>query len=290
MAKIVIENRFALSPALWHKPAMKSFIPVAALLLAACVPYPGPTSSAPTAPAGDSCGPQAVVFVAAGDLFGDPPRRAGLATAEQLAADLARENAALERLQIAFDALLYCRWTEVRLIRADASAGAIPRGEASSRLAAAGGRLRQDVGRAGQIRTRVQARAARLEAALEAAAPGTTRGLGAARPGVTRAMASAPLVLRTRPEPGAPEAGRLLAGAEVTLRPGVGTFALVEASGTIGYAPGSAFTVLPALPVAATGDAGLRNLAATNIARREGFSQSLALVERNGLAGFEAGT
>ncbi len=289
MAKIVTGHWFARQPALWHKHAMKLFIPAAALMLAACVPQPRPTPSAATAPAGDSCGPQVVVFVSAGDLFGDPPRRAGPPSAEELAAELARENAALERLQIAFDALLYCRWTEVRLIRADASAGAISRGEAANRQVAAAGRLRQDIGRAGQVRARIQARAARIEAALEAAAPGTTRGLGAARPGTTRAMASAPLVLRARPEAGAPESGRLLAGAEVVLRPGVGSFALVDASGTTGYAPASAFTVLPPL-TAAPGNTPLRDLAATNIARREGFSQSLSLIERSGLQGFEAGT
>ena len=254
------------------------------LTLAACVPQPGPVVAG--AEAGDSCGPQVVVFVNAGDILGEPPRRAGPPTAEQLAAELARENVAIERLQIAFDALLYCRWTEVRLIRAAASAGDFPRGELPGRLANASGRLQRDLGRGGQVRARLQARAARLDAVVEAASPGATR---AARPGTTRAMASAPLVLRQRPDGGAGEAGRLAAGAEAYLRPAVGGFVLAEAGGVSGYAPGSAFTILPAL-VAPAGNDPLRSLAATNISRREAFFQSLALAERSGVQGFEPGS
>lgn len=229
---------------------------------------------------GDSCGPQVVVFVNAGDVLGAAPRRG------DLAAELRRENAAIERLQIAFDALLYCRWTEVRLIRAAASAGEISGAELPGRLAVASGRLRQDLGRGAQARARLQARAARLDAAVEAAAPGATR---AGRPGATRAMASAPLVLRQRPDGGSGEAGRLAAGAEVFLRPATGGFVLADAGGVSGYGPGSAFTVLPALAAPAGNDP-LRSLAATNISRREAFFQSLALAERSGVQGFEPGS
>ena len=252
---------------------------LAALLLGGCVPQPGPVVAG-AAEAGDACGPQAVVFVNAGDVLGRAPPGGDLAD------QLRRENAAIERLQIAFDALLYCRWTEVRLIRAAASAGDFPAAELSGRLAGASRRLRQDVGRGGQIRAILQARALRSDAAVEAAAPGATR---VTRPGATRAMASAPLVLRQRPDAGAGEAGRLAAGAEVFLRPAVGGFVLADAGGVSGYAPGSGFTVLPALVAAAPGDP-LRSLAATNISRRDAFLQSLALAERSGLQGFEPGS
>ena len=263
-----------------------------ALLLAGCVPQPGPVVAG--GDAGDGCGPQAVVFVQAGDVLGEPPRRTGPAPAEQLAAELMRENVAIERLQIAFDALLYCRWTEVRLIRAAASAGDFPRGELPGRLAAASGRLQRDLGRGGQARVRLQARAARIDAAVEAVAPGATRiggpgGGPGGVPGATRAVASAPLVLRQRPDGAAGEAGRLLAGAEAYLRPAAGGFVLAEVGGVSGYAPASAFTVLPALARPGGGDA-LRSLAATNISRREVFFQSLALAERSGTQGFEPGS
>ncbi|MDB5372305.1 MAG: hypothetical protein JWP04_947, partial [Belnapia sp.] len=129
-----------------------------AAALAGCMAAPGgapsPGHSAAADPA-DPCGPQVVVFVAAGDVFGEPPRRQGPPSAEELTRELARENAALDRLQIAFDALLYCRWTEVRVIRADAASGSIPPPQATARLAAATGRLRGDLGRAGQYRARV---------------------------------------------------------------------------------------------------------------------------------------
>ena len=254
-------------------------------MLAACAVSPGGIQAA--ADPQDSCGPQVVVFVSAGDLFAEPPRRAGPPTAEELAAELTRENAALERLQIAFDALLYCRWTEVRVIRADATSGRFPAAELPRRLGAAEGRLRQDIVRAGQTRERMTARSARIDAAVEGVSPGTRAALAAGRTsGLPRAVASAPLILRVRPDASGPEVGRLTAGAQVTLRPAPGGFVLAEGGGQRGYASGSAFTLLPAT-VAATPNDRLRSLAATNLARREGFIESLSLAERSGLQRFE---
>jgi hypothetical protein len=243
----------------------------------------------PSIAGGDLCGPQVTVFVAAGDLFGAPPRRAGPPSAEELARELARENAAIERLQIAFDALLYCRWTEVRVIRAEASAGEASPAETQARLAAANGRLRQDVGRASAFRQQIEARAARIEATAEQVSPGLRAAALRARaaPESNRGMASAPVTLRLRPDAAAAVSGRLEAGTEVALRPAAGGFAFVEAAGRItGYAPGSAFTLLP--PAAAAGDdSPLRRLVATNIARRDTFVASLAVAERSEGAGFE---
>jgi len=246
-----------------------------------------PPGLTPTSDPQDACGPQVVVFVAAGDLFAEPPRRTRPPAAEELAEELARENAALERLQIAFDALLYCRWTEVRLIRADAASGRFPQAELPQRLGAADGRLRQDLARAGQARDQMQARNARIEAAVEAVAPGTRAALAGQRSaGLPRALASAPLILRVRPDGSAPEVGRLAAGTEVRLRPAPGGFVLAEGSGQRGYAQGSAFTLLPATAAASPQDR-LRTLAATNVARREGFVESLSLANRSGLQRFE---
>ncbi|WP_421993817.1 hypothetical protein [Roseococcus sp.] len=259
-------------------------------LLAACVPPPGPTGSSQVVidPA-DSCGPQVVVFVSAGDLFGEPPRRAAPPTAAELEAELARENVALERLQISFDALLYCRWTEVRVIRSEAEAGTIPPAEGARRLAAAEGRLRRDVSQGGQIRDNITARSARIEAAVERVSPGTRAAVAAARATSTalpRAVASAPLVLRLRPDNVSPIVARLPAGAQATLRPGAGGFSFADAGPQArGYGPSSAFTVVPQVQVTsgAPGTDRLRTLAATNIARRESFSQSIALADRSNL-------
>jgi hypothetical protein len=269
-----------------HPVASQAWLrPVGLLaLLAACA---APLGHVPAGDPQDSCGPQVVVFVAAGDLFAEPPRRTRPPTPEELEAELARENAALERLQIAFDALLYCRWTEVRLLRADAASGRFPQAELPQRLSAADGRLRQDLRRAGQARDQMQARNARIEAAVEAAAPGTRAALAGQRSaGLPRAVASAPILLRVRPDATAAGVGRLPAGTEVSLRPAAGGFVLAEGAGQRGYAPGSAFTLLPPAPVSNPQDR-LRSLAATNLARREGFVESLSLANRSGLQRFE---
>lgn len=252
----------------------------ALLVLGACATPGGPAANQTTgaiADPQDSCGPQVVVFVNAGDLFGNPPRRNGPPSATELEAELTRENAALERLQIAFDALLYCRWTEVRVIRAESPPAALP-----ARLQAAQGRMRQDLDRAERTRAAIAARAARIDQSVEAVAPGTRAALVARRASdaaLPRAVASAAV----------PIVGRLTAGTEVNLRPAAGGFAYADGGTALrGYAPGNAFTLQPVTEAAATsGPNRLRSLAATNIARRDAFAQSLELAGRPGGSGFE---
>lgn len=267
---------------------------LALALVSGCAPRQPPPGLAAADPA-DSCGPQVVVFVSAGDLLGEPPRHQRPPSAEELASELARENAAIDRLQIAFDALLYCRWTEVRVIRADAASNVVPKAEASVRLAAASGRLRADLRRAQQLRQRLSERSARLEAAVERAAPGTASALlaeRAARDAPVRAVASAPVALRLRPELRAPEVGRVPAGTEVSLRPATGGFGLVDGGlRAWGYGQLGAFTVLQQRRAPVTEAVGpqaeLRRLAATNLVRRDNFAESLDLAERSAEAGFE---
>ncbi|MBU8543413.1 MULTISPECIES: serine/threonine-protein kinase [Roseomonadaceae] len=278
-----------------HAGSMGAIAGVALLALAACAAPGAPVASQAGADPQDGCGPQVVVFVNAGDLFAGAPRRSGPPTAAELEAELARENAALERLQIAFDALMYCRWTEVRLIRAEAASGGFPPAELPRRLGAAEGRLRQDLQRGGQARQNIAARAARIEQAVERVAPGTRAAVMASQAndaGVSRAVASAAVPLRLRPEADAPVATRLAAGSQVRLRPSAapGFVAADGGPGRRGYAPSNAFTLQPALPAApvATGPgARLRSLAATNLARRDAFAQSLELADRSGTQGFE---
>jgi hypothetical protein len=277
-----------------HAGSMGAIAGVALLALAACAAPGAPVASQAGADPQDGCGPQVVVFVNAGDLFAGAPRRNGPPTAAELEAELARENAALERLQIAFDALMYCRWTEVRLIRAEAASGGFPPAELPRRLGAAEGRLRQDLQRGGQARQNIAARAARIEQAVERVAPGTRAAALASQAddaGVSRAVASAAVPLRLRPEADAPIAARLEAGSQVGLRPSAapGFVAADGGPGRRGYAPSNAFTLQPAPPAAAaTGPtARLRSLAATNLARRDAFAQSLELADRSGTQGFE---
>ncbi|MBR0653120.1 hypothetical protein GXW78_25920, partial [Roseomonas terrae] len=103
-----------------------------------------------------------------------------------------------------------------------------------------------------------------------------------------RVTAAATVPLRLRPEAGAPEIGRVAAGQTVQVRPAQSGFALVEGQGQRGYAPAGAFQIAEIAPAAATGGP-VRQLAATNIARRDNFAESLALARDAAVSGFELG-
>jgi hypothetical protein len=287
-------RRFSIRPVA-RRPALSLIALALSGLLAACGRPGGvaPGAAAPrpvamAAESGDSCGPQVVVFVNAGDLFGAPPRRLHPPTADELARELAQENAAIDRLQVAFDALLYCRWTEVRLVRAEANAGRLPQATARTRIAEVTDRLRSDVGRAGQIRTQIAARTARLDAALEGAQPGMGAEVARVRAAQGKglpAVATGPVLLRAQPDGGSAEVGRLPANEQVRLATAPHGFAAVEAGGLRGFARADAFTRI--VPPADGGAEDLRTLAATNVARREAFQESLALAQRSAETGFE---
>ena len=251
----------------------------------------------------DVCRPQQARYLDVGRGFTPAP---GIApgrwadsgpTADDLAGSLAKDNAELDRLQIAFDALLYCRWIEIRTIRADHAAGGLPKPVAQGRLNKAQGRLKQDLDGAVRLRARIAERARATDAAVERAQPGLRAALASARAAggtAVPAVASATIALRLRPDPVAPEVGRVTAGGNVTVRPAPDGFAYIEAGPeTRGYAPAAAFSVaqrslaLVALPGADHGGNALRTLAATNLAKRENFFESVDLAERSFGTGFE---
>lgn len=208
-------------------------------------------------------------------------------------ATLAQENADLDALQIAFDALLYCRWIEARTIRAELAANRVPRAAAESRMAALRARLQRDLARAQAVLDSLERRAAQREPVLEAAAPGSRAAAQRARAetGATRrVVAAATVPLRLRPEAGAPEIGRVATGQAVSVRPAQSGFALVEGQGGLrGYAPAGAFQIAERVaPVVAGGGAGqVRVLVASNIAKRDNFAESLALAREAAVSGFE---
>lgn len=270
----------------------------AALSLAGCM-APGGGFDAE-----EGCRPQLTSFNAAGDAFLGNARRdpSGLLplgavptnfgrSADTLDAELRRENAELDALQIAFDALLYCRWIEARLVRAELAAGRIARPVAESRMAALRSRLERDLTRAQAVLDSLEQRASAREAALEAAAPGTreaTRRARAETGATRRVVAAATVPLRLRPEAAAPEIGRVPAGQAVTVRPAQSGFALVEGQGGLrGYAPTGAFQIAERTAPAVAGGGPLRQLAATNIARRDNFAESLGLAREAAVSGFE---
>ncbi|MBR0682510.1 hypothetical protein GXW74_18610 [Roseomonas eburnea] len=205
---------------------------------------------------------------------------------------LAQENADLDALQIAFDALLYCRWIEARTIRAELAANRVPRPTAESRMAALRARLQRDLARAQAVLDGLERRATQREPALEAAAPGSRAAAQRARAdtGATRrVVAAATVPLRLRPEAGAPEIGRVAAGQAVTVRPAQSGFALVEGQGGLrGYAPTGAFQIAErTAPVVSGGGGQVRVLVASNIAKRDNFAESLALAREAAVSGFE---
>lgn len=258
---------------------------------------------------GDGCRSQLGSFNGAGEAFlgssagaGTWGTRTPLNTTDfgrggpSLEATLAQENSDLDALQIAFDALLYCRWIEARTIRAELAAGRAARPAAEARMAALRARLQRDLARAQAVLETLERRDAGRAAALDAAAPGLRASAQAARTGTAntrRVVAAATVPLRLRPEAGAPEIGRVAAGQAVTLRPSQAGFALVEGQGGLrGYAPTGAFQIAErAAPQAAAGAAGgqVRLLAASNIAKRDNFAESLALAREAAVSGFELG-
>lgn len=280
----------------------------ASLVLNACVPPGG------VADAGEGCRNQLASFNGAGDAFlsasggqqtdlGQLPRgtvatnfgRApAAAPATGLDGTLSQENAELDALQIAFDALLYCRWIEARTIRAELAANRVARPAAEARMAALRARLQRDLSRAQAVLDSLERRAAGREAAIEAVAPGSRAAAQAARRGgpTRRVVAAATVPLRLRPESGAPEIGRVAAGQAVTVRPAQSGFALVEGQGGLrGYAPSGAFQVAErAAPVASGAGGPLRVLAATNLAKRDNFAESLGLAREAAISGFELST
>jgi hypothetical protein len=288
-------------------PATRGVLMLAAatLALSACVPPPGGLADA-----SDGCRSQVGSFNGAGDAFvgsgaqqtdpGQLPRgtvatnfgRApAAAPAQGLDAALRQENAEIDALQIAFDALLYCRWIEARVIRAELAANRVARPAAEARMAALRARLQRDLARAQSVLDSLERRAVTREAAVESAAPGTRAAAQAARAGgpTRRVVAAATVPLRLRPEAGAPEIGRVGAGQPVQVRPAQSGFALVEGQGGLrGYAPSGAFQIAErAAPGPGGASSPVRLLVATNLAKRDNFAESLGLAREAAVAGFE---
>lgn len=216
-----------------------------------------------------------------------------------IAGDLAAENAQIDRTQLAFNQLMDCRFGSAQRIRADLRAGRISRAQADAMMANVRARTQGDIQLAQTINGRIAQRGGEFDTAIENVAPGTKQQvLAGARVGApvpVQARASVPLKLR--PDPTAPEIAQVSARESVTLQPSTGGFTLVQtSSGLRGYAPANAFPEAARLgsarsvPMAAN-DGDVRSLAASNIARRDNFDQSVANAERLAQGqGFELAT
>ncbi len=195
--------------------------------------------------------------------------------------DLQAENAQIDRTQLAFNQVVDCRVFEAQRIRNDVRSGRLSRNAGLAQMAYQRQLMQRDVALARAINEKIGTRGAEFDTAIETIAPGTKQAVGArvGRAIPVSARVSAPI--RIRPEPNAPAIGQINTQEQVTVRPAQGNFALVEtASGVRGYVPASSVGVRGlGSPTAGIGGGGqdgeFRQLAATNIARRDNFSESV---------------
>lgn len=204
-----------------------------------------------------------------------------------IANDLAAENAQLDRTQIAFNQLMDCRFGNAQRIRADLRAGRLTQAQAEAMMGDVRSRTQRDIQLAQTINGEIGRRGAEFDTAFDQVAPGVKeQAQSGARIGrIVPVQTRAPVVLKLRPDSTAPDVVQVSAQEQVRLSPAQNGYTLVEtSSGVRGYAPVSAFPEarnLGARPAVASGAAGdVRSLAASNIARRDNFTETVSNAER----------
>ena len=209
------------------------------------------------------------------------------ALVQAVGGDLRNENRQLEATQLAFNQLVDCRVNAANRIRADVRSGRMSRDQGMALMTYQRDLMRRDVALAQQINTKIGTRGGEFDTAIETISPGTKQAVQARRTVArtpTTARVSAPI--RIRPDAGAAEIGQLSRNEAVTVSPAQGNFARVEtSSGVVGYVPASSVGVRglgsPEAGVGGRGQDGeFRQLAASNIARRDNFSESVATADR----------
>jgi hypothetical protein len=206
----------------------------------------------------------------------------------QVQGDLSRENAQIDRTQLAFDQVMDCRFSVAAQIRADQQAGRIDRATAVNTMAVLHQRAQRDLALATQINGQIAGRGDQFDVAAENLRPGTKAAIAAPRPRQTTLRQAAQL--RLRPDPSAPPIGQVKASQPVTVTGSRGGYALVEtANGERGYAPVEALSggraAAPSRIAADDGD--IRSLASSNAARRDDFAASLSVSQAAVSSGFE---
>ncbi len=211
----------------------------------------------------------------------------------QVTDDLTRENAQIDRTQLAFDQLMQCRFRQAQAINADYKSRRITRDYAQAAMDAVNRRTRAELDMARRINDRLNSRGEEFTVAAENLTPTAPAAPATVAP--ARAVAAKPVTLRRpvplklTPDPAAPDIGQLQARQVVNATPSRSGYVLVEtAKGERGYAPVADVqgALAPAAPIAtASGDP--RQLAGSNAARRDSFAQSVAVSEKATASGFE---
>jgi uncharacterized protein YcfJ len=215
--------------------------------------------------------------------------------ATRVQTDLSRENAEIDRSQQAFNALMDCRFAQAKAVRQDVADRRITLDQGRARMAQIRTWTERDIALARQINGRIETRGAEFETAAENLQPGTKSQIAAqkaAAPASRQAVATRAAPVRLRPDPAAPEIAQLSPRETVTVTGGQDGFALVETpAGMRGYAPADTLRVgntRVVTPSSATGSGqDVQTLAATNVAKRDNFSQSVQVAERAAAGGFE---
>jgi len=215
--------------------------------------------------------------------------------ATRVQTDLSRENAEIDRSQQAFNALMDCRFAQAKAVRQDVADKRLTLDQGRARMAQIRSWTERDIALARQINARIETRGAEFETAAENLQPGTKSQIAAqkaAAPASRQAVATRAAPVRLRPDPAAPEIAQLSPRETVTVTGGQDGFALVETpSGLRGYAPADTLrvgTTRVATPSSASPSAtDVQTLAATNVAKRDNFSQSVQVAERAAAGGFE---
>ncbi|MCW3476867.1 SH3 domain-containing protein [Limobrevibacterium gyesilva] len=216
--------------------------------------------------------------------------QAGMFT--QVSSDLARENTNIDRTQQAFDQLMDCRFRQAQAIRVDYKAGRIDRSLAEARMGTVKQHVQHDLALAKQINGQIQGRSEQFEVAADNLAPGTKTAIATQAPAPRPATVRRAAPLKLQPDPAAADIGQLNASDPVIVTPSRSGYVLVQTpSGARGYAPASAIQgATGSAPLLSSGGSGgndVRMLAGSNAARRDSFSQSVAVSEQAAASGFE---
>jgi hypothetical protein len=209
--------------------------------------------------------------------------------------DLERENAQIDKTQLAFDALVDCRYRQAQAINADYAARRIDRATAEAAMAVVRQRAARDLQVAKLVNQQIQDRGQQFGVAAGNIDPAAGAAIAAAQVPPQPAVVRTAAVVKLRPDPGAPSIAQLQPREQVTVTSGRNGYALVQtASGQQGYVSATdlqgaggrrSISLAPAAAAATSSD--VRTLAGSNAARRDDFAQSVAVTEKAQASGFE---
>lgn len=197
--------------------------------------------------------------------------------------DLTRENAEIDRIQIAYDALADCRFRKAQSIRTAYAQRQIPREAAVAQMEQVRTQAQRDIQLARLISGKIAERGVQLEIAAENLSPGTQRAIEHSRSVQLRpAVVHTSTPLKLRPADSSVDVASLRGNERVRVIAIPGRHAVVETDrGERGYVPLSVLDgMAPDAGQSMASDGAIRTLAGSNAARRDDFAASVAVTEQ----------